>query len=178
MCIRVWPGLTTITTKVLLHTLTYTHKGTASTPNCFYTPNYNQILWSLCSSGSGYRWFILGFIKETGVPLKRDQSATRHEQSASNWSFIKKPSQVDRSAEISRMPTEPRYINYATDEPRALQPVPCDSREAGKRADAHAPGHTLQEGRGNVREGSQPEHVTVMRVQHAAFKIVVFTVSV
>lgn len=53
-----------------------------------------------CSSGPGYRWFILPFIKETGVPLKRDQSATRLEKSASNWPFIKKPSQVDHSAEI------------------------------------------------------------------------------
>lgn len=94
-----------------------------------------------CPSGPGYRWFIFYFIKETGVPLKRDQSATRHEESASNWPFIKKPSQVDRSAEISCMTTEPHYINYTTDEPHALQLTPCDCREAGKHTDARTPGH-------------------------------------
>lgn len=58
------------------------------------------------------------------MPLKRDQSATRHEESASNWPFIKKPSQVDWSPEISRMTTELQYINYTTDEPHALRPAP------------------------------------------------------
>lgn len=70
------------------------------------------------------------------MPLKRDQSATRLEESAPNWPFIKKPSQVDGGAEISRMTTEPHYINYATDEPRALRLNPRDSGDAGKRADA------------------------------------------
>lgn len=66
------------------------------------------------------------FIKETGVPLKRDQSATRLEESAPNWPFIK----VDRAAEISRKTTELHYIYYTTDEPRALWLTPRDSTEA------------------------------------------------
>lgn len=82
--------------------------------------------------GPGYRWFILRFIKETGAPLKRDQSATRLEEFASNWPFIKKPSQVDLCAEISRVTTEPRNINYTTDEPHTPQLARCDRREAVK----------------------------------------------
>lgn len=97
-----------------------------------------------CSWGLEYRWFILRFIKETGVPLKRDQSATRLEESASNWPFIKRPSQVDHGAEISSMTTEQRYIYYTTDEPRALQLTPCDSTEAGKSKDARARTDTQQ----------------------------------
>lgn len=91
-----------------------------------------------CSSGPGYRWFILPFIKETGVPLKRDQSATRLEESASNWPFIKKPSQVDHSAEISRMITEPHYINYTTDEPPCSVARPLFFLERLENAQIHA----------------------------------------
>lgn len=71
------------------------------------------------------------------MPLKRDQSATRLEESAPNWPFIKKPSQVDRGAEISRVTTEPHCINYTTDEPRAppLTP-PVTPERPGKRTDA------------------------------------------
>lgn len=70
--------------------------------------------------GPEYRWFILSFIKERGAPLKRDQSATRLEESASNWPFIKKLSQVDFGGEISCMTSERCYIYYTTDEPHAL----------------------------------------------------------
>lgn len=83
------------------------------------------------------------------MPLKRDQSATRHEESASNWPFIKKPSQVDRSPEISRMTTELHYINYTTDEPHALRPTPRLPRglesarmHAHPNARARMPGYT------------------------------------
>lgn len=112
--------------------LTHSYIHTQPRPQSAATHPITIKFCARCSSGPGYRWFILRFIKETGVPLKRDQSATRLEESASNWPFIKKPSQVDRSAEISRMTTEPHHINYATDEPRALELAPCDSREAGK----------------------------------------------
>lgn len=124
MCIRVWLGLTAITAKVLCRTLCRdTYAGTVSTSSPATHPiTIKRGGW--CSSGPGYRWFILCFIKEKGVPLKRDQSATRHEESASNWPFIKKPSQVDRSPEISRMTTELHYINYTTDDPHALRPAP------------------------------------------------------
>ncbi len=141
MCIGVWLGPTTITAKVLSHTLTCTQAQPR--PQSAATHPITIIVCARCSLGPGYRWFILRFIKETGVPLKRDQSATRLEESASNWPFIKKPSQVDRGAEISRMTTEPRYINYTADEPRAPELAPCDSREAGKRTDARTPGHVF-----------------------------------
>lgn len=129
-------GLTTVTTEALSHTPPYT-QAQPRPQSAAATHPITIKFCAWCSSGPGYRWFILRFIKETGVPLKRDQSATRLEESASNWPFIKKPSQVDRSAEISRMTTEPHYINYTTDEPHALQLAPCDSRESGKHTHTH-----------------------------------------
>lgn len=150
MCIRVWLGLTAITARVLCHTLCGdTYAGTVSTSSPATHPiTIKRGAW--CSSGPGYWWFILCFIKETGVPLKRDQSATRHEESASNWPFIKKPSQVDRSPEISRMTTELHYINYTTDEPHALRPAPrlpsgleSARMHAHPNARARMPGYTL-----------------------------------
>lgn len=125
------------------HTLSHTHTRAQPRPQSAATHPITIKFCARRSSGPGYRWFILRFIKETGVPLKRDQSATRLEESASNWPFIKKPSQVDRGAEISRVTTEPHYINYTTDEPRAPWLAPCGSREAGIRTDAHTPGRMI-----------------------------------
>lgn len=126
MCIRGWPALTTTAAKVLSHSFLQPPRPASA------THAITIIFRSSCSSGPGYRWFILRFIKETGVPLKRDQSATRLEDSASNWPFIKKPSQVDCSTEISRVTTEPHYINYTADEPGARWlTLLCDSRGAG-----------------------------------------------
>lgn len=59
---------------------------------------------------------FLRFIRGRRTPLKRDQSATGLEESASNWPFIKKPPQVDLGAEISRKTSEVHYIYCAADE--------------------------------------------------------------
>lgn len=119
MCIRVCRSLVNITRTVRLNSILGTHTNT-HWPNTAATHPITINSRAQSSPSPGYRWFILCFIKETGVPLKRDQSATGHEESASNWPFIKKPSQVDRSPEISRVTTELHYINYAADEPPAL----------------------------------------------------------
>lgn len=62
------------------------------------------------------------------MPLKRDQSATRLEQSASNWPFIKKPSQVDLGPEISCETSQVLCICCAADELRAPRLNPPNSR--------------------------------------------------
>lgn len=92
------------------------------------------------------------------MPLKRDQSATRHEESASNWPFIKKPSQVDRSPEISRMTTELHYINYTTDDPHALRPTPRLPRGLeSARMHAHPNARALMPGYTRSRSVTQSE---------------------
>lgn len=65
------------------------------------------------------------------MPLKRDQSATRLEESASNWPFIKKPPQVDPGPEISRKTSQVHYIYCAADELHAPRLTPPNSGGAG-----------------------------------------------
>lgn len=64
------------------------------------------------------------------MPLKRDQSATRLEEAASNWPFIKKPPQVDLGPERSCKTSQVHYIYCADDELHASRLTPPNSRGA------------------------------------------------
>ena len=174
MGIRVWLGLSGFTTKVLTHTPNVTTLNLD--PKVLLQTQLQFISFLCVPRGPAYRWFIFYFIKVTGVPLKRDQSATRHEEAASNWPFIKKPSQVDHSAGISRVTTESHSINYTTDEPHALPLAPAILERLGNaqmHTHTHTPGRACTCTRTHSRrvtEGSSLGNVTGFNRSHQITK--------